>query len=132
MEVEVQFLLGAAFHLACLLPEVNVFQVGHPGKSTQLQRLHSVPSHSQLVHWTLQSLQHSRDVREVVERKPQAVELGQATQLCRQRAEVVSIQSQCLQAESLNEHSNSCCLLFQEKNVQILFPSFCSLLGEQR
>lgn len=64
--------LRAVCSLAGLLPEVDVFQVAHSGQSTQLQTLHSVPSHGQLVHCA-QSLQHSRNVREVVEREPQAV-----------------------------------------------------------
>ena len=54
---------------ADLLPEVNDFQVAHSDQSTQLQTLHSVPSHGQLVHCT-QSLQHSGDVREAVEGEP--------------------------------------------------------------
>lgn len=85
----------AVCSLTGLLPEVNVFQVAHSDQSAQLQTLHSVPSHSQLVH-RAQPLQHSRDVREVVEGEPQAVELKQATQLFRQGAEVVSIQRQRL------------------------------------
>lgn len=89
--------LRAVFSLADLLPEVDDFQVVHSDQSTQLQTLNSVPSHGQLVHCT-QSLQHSRDVREVVKGEPQAVELEQATQLFRQGAEVVSIQKQRLQA----------------------------------
>lgn len=65
-------------HMYSLLPEVDVFQVAHSEQSTQLQNLYSVSSHGQLVHST-QSLQHSRDVSEVVEGQPQTIELGQAT-----------------------------------------------------
>lgn len=72
--------------------------MAHSDQSAQIQTLHSVPSHSQLVNYT-QSLQHSRDVREAVKGKPQAVELKQATHLIRQGAEVVSIQRQRLQAK---------------------------------
>ena len=89
--------LRAVYSLAGLLPKVDVFQVAHSGQSTQLQTLHSVPSHGQLVHCT-QPLQHSGDVREVVEGEPEAVELGKATQLFGQGTEVVSIQGKCLQA----------------------------------
>lgn len=89
--------MRAVYCLAGLSPEVDVFQVAHSGQSTQLQTLHCVPSHGQLVHCT-QPLQHSGDVREVVKGKPQAVELGQAPQIFGQGAEMVSIQRQYLQA----------------------------------
>lgn len=88
---------SAVYSLARPLPEVDVFQVAHSGQSTQIQTVHSVPSHGELVHCT-QSLQHSRDVREIVEGEPEAVELGQSPQLVRQGAEVVSVQRQRLQA----------------------------------
>ncbi len=103
--------------LAGLLPEVDVFQVAHSSQSTQLQTLHSVPSHGQLVHCT-QSLQHSRDVREVVEGEAQAIELGQATQLFRQRAEVVSIQRQRLQATRWRGENGHVLFSFTSKNGQ--------------
>ncbi|TNN87533.1 hypothetical protein EYF80_002250 [Liparis tanakae] len=56
--------------------------VAHFGQNTQLQTLHSVPGHGQLVHGT-QPLQHRRDVSEVVKGQPEAVELGQATEIFR-------------------------------------------------
>lgn len=80
-----------------ILPEVNALQVAHSCESTQVQTLHPVSSHGQSVHGG-QPLQHGGDVREVVERQPETVELGQATHLIRQGAEVVSIQGQRLQA----------------------------------
>lgn len=37
---------SAVYSLAARpLPEVDVFQVAHSGQSTQIQTLHSVPSH---------------------------------------------------------------------------------------
>lgn len=49
-----------------LLPEVNISQLAHPSECAQVQNLHPVPSHGQLVH-SAQSLQHGRDVGETVE-----------------------------------------------------------------
>lgn len=61
--------LRAVYSPAGFLPEVDVFQVAHSGQNTQLQTLYSVSSHGQLVHCT-QSLQHRRDMSEIVEGKP--------------------------------------------------------------
>lgn len=71
--------------------------MSHSGQLTQLQTLHSVSCHGQLVH-RRQSLQNRGDVSEVVEGEPETVELGKPTQLLGQGAEVVSIQRQRLQA----------------------------------
>lgn len=71
--------------------------MAHSRESTQVQTLHPVSSHGESVHGG-QPLQHSGDVREVVERQPETVELPQAAHLIRQEAEVVSIQRQRLQA----------------------------------
>jgi len=97
--------LRAVYSLAGLLPEVDVFQVAHSGQSTQLQTLHSVPSHGQLVHCT-QPLKHSGDESKVVEGESQAVQLRQATQLFRQGAEAVSIQRQRLQAAGISRENS--------------------------
>lgn len=110
--------------LTGLLPEVNVFQVAHSDQSAQIQTLHSVPSHSQLVNYT-QSLQHSRDVREAVKGKPQAVELKQATHLIRQGAEVVSIQRQRLQAKRKKGTKQSFAFFYFRERTKYLLTTIC-------
>lgn len=87
------------------LPEVNALQVAHSRESTQVQTLHPVSGHGESVHGG-QPLQHSGDVREVVERQPETVELGQAAHLFRQEAEMVSIQRQRLQAARWRTENN--------------------------
>jgi len=83
-------------------PQVNALQVAHCGQVTQLQSLHTVPSHGQLLRRP-EPLQHGRDVGEVVEGQAQAVQLGQAAQLLRQGTQVIPFQRESLEAGAQRE-----------------------------
>lgn len=79
--------------------------MAHSSQSTQVQTLQPVSGHGESVHAT-QPLQHGGDVREVVERQPETVELSQARSLFGEEAEVVSIQRQRLQATRWRTENN--------------------------
>lgn len=69
----------------------------HPQQAAELQGFDSVPGHEQPVH-SAEPLQHGGDVRERVEGEPETAELHQIPQLIRQRAQVIPIQRESLQA----------------------------------